>query len=219
MENELKAAVLLVLASFAVGAYAYALLPEQVASHWGISGEANGYMPKTVGAFLLPVLLLVLFAVFVVIPRIDPLRANIETFKTHYYGFVLVITAFLFLVYVQSILWNLGTMISFSLTMPVLFAGLFFYVGILLEKAKRNWFIGIRTPWTLSSDEVWDRTHRLGAKVFKAVGVASVVSVLLPAYAFFIVIGLLVAAAVGLVAYSYVEYVRLMKRGKKQAKK
>lgn len=216
MENELRAAILLILVSFAVGAYAYALLPEQVASHWGLSGQADGYMPKAFGAFLLPVMLLVLFAVFVIIPRIDPLRANIQLFKPYYYGFVLVITAFMFIVYLQTILWNLGTMISFNLTLPVLLGGLFFYTGIVLEKAKRNWFIGIRTPWTLSSDEVWDKTHRLGGKLFKAVGVASVVCILLPA-AFLIVIGLLIGASVGLVAYSYVEYAKLMKTGKKRA--
>jgi uncharacterized membrane protein len=110
-------------------------------------------------------------------------------------------------------------MVSFNLTLPVLLGGLFFYTGIVLEKVKKNWFIGIRTPWTISSDEVWDKTHRLGGKIFKAVGVVSVVSVLLPAYAFLIVIGLLVGAAVGLVAYSYVEYAKLMKTGKKQMKR
>ena len=216
MENELKACILLILVSFAVGAYAYALLPEQVASHWGLSGEPNAYMPAIFGAFFLPGLMAVLFAIFIAIPKIDPLRANIEAFKTEYRRFVLLILSFMFLIYAQSILWNLGTEISFNLTMPVLLGCLFFYVGILLEKAKRNWFIGIRTPWTLSSDEVWVKTHKLGSKLFKAVGVASVISVLLPAYALLIVIALLVAAAVGLIVYSYVAYTKLMKSGKKQ---
>ena len=215
MENELKAAILLILVSFAVGAYAYGLLPAQVASHWGISGEPNGYMPAIFGAFFLPGLMAVLFAIFIAIPKIDPLRANTEAFKTEYYRFVLVILSFMFLIYAQSILWNLGTEISFNLTMPVLLGCLFFYVGILLEKAKRNWFIGIRTPWTLSSDEVWVKTHKLGSKLFKAVGVASVVSVLLPAYALVIVIGLIVGAAVALVVYSYMVYTKLKKTVKK----
>jgi uncharacterized membrane protein len=218
MENELKAAILLILLSFAVGAYAYALLPEQVVSHWNLSGNADGYLPKFFGAFLIPGMLVLLLVLLVTLPKIDPLRANIEAFKTHYYRFVLVIMSFLFLVYLQSILWNLGTRISFNVSMPVLLGCLFFYVGILLEKSKRNWFVGIRTPWTLSSDEVWGKTHRLGAKIFKVAGGLAVVSVLLPAYAFVIVIGLVVAAALGTVIYSYVAYTKLMKTGKKTVK-
>jgi uncharacterized membrane protein len=218
MENELKAAILLVLASFLVGGYAYTALPDTVASHWGISGEPNGYMPKALGAFLLPVMLVLLLAAFAAIPKIDPLRANIQLFKGYYYGFVLLITAFMFIIYAQTVLWNLGTKISFNLTMPILLGILFFYVGVLLEKSKRNWFIGIRTPWTLSSDEVWDRTHQLGAKIFKAAGVLMLLGVFMPAYVFYIAIGLIVGAAAGTVVYSYFVYARLMKKGAKKEK-
>lgn len=219
MENELKAAILLILVSFAVGVYAYGLLPEQVASHWGLSGQPNGYMPAAVGAFLLPAMMALLLAVFLIIPAIDPLRANIMTFKGYYYGFILALIAFFFIVYLQTVLWNLGTKISFSLTLPVLLGCLFFYIGVVFEKTKRNWFIGIRTPWTVSSDEVWDKTHRLGGKVFKALGILTLFAVALPAYALVVVIGLVVAAAVGLVLYSYVEYVKVMKTGKKPGKR
>jgi uncharacterized membrane protein len=219
MENELKAGIVLILVSLAVGAYAFTLLPEQVASHWGLSGEADGYMSKAVGAFLMPGILAVMFAVLIIVPRIDPLKANIETFKKDYHQFVLVVMSFLFLVYLQTILWNLGTEISFNLTMPVLLGFLFVYLGVLLDKAKRNYFIGIRTPWTLSSDVVWDKTHKLGAKVFKAIGIVSIISVLLPAYAILAVIGLIVAAAVGLMVYSYLVYTDVMRAGKGIIKK
>ena len=88
---------------------------------------------------------------------IDPLRANIMAFKGYYYGFVLALIAFFFIVYLQNVLWNLGTQISFGLTLPILLGCLFFFIGIVFEKTKRNWFFGIRTPWTVSSDEVWER--------------------------------------------------------------
>jgi uncharacterized membrane protein len=219
MENELKATIILILLSFIIGAYAYALLPAQVASHWGISGTPNGYMPAVFGAFLFPALMVVLFAIFMVIPLIDPLRANIETFRKEYYGLILAITGFFFIVYLQTILWNLGIMISFSLSLPILLGCLFFYLGTMLGKAKRNFFIGIRTPWTLYSDKVWDKTHKLGATVFEAIGILFVLSVLLPAYSLVIVIGLFVAALVGLVLYSYVEYTKLKKAYRKRGKR
>lgn len=218
MENTVKAAILLVLVSFAVGAYAYPLLPAQVASHWGLAGQPNGHMPTIFGAFWLPLMMLLLLAVFLIIPVTDPLRANIQLFKGYYYGFVLAITTFLFVIYVQTLLWNFGTVISFNLTVPILLGCLFFYAGIAVGKTKRNWFVGIRTPWTLSSDEVWDRTNALGGKVFKAVGVIFILSVLLPAYTIAIIIGVLAGAVVGLILYSYVEYAKLMKTGKKPGK-
>jgi uncharacterized membrane protein len=83
------------------------------------------------------------------------------------------------------------------------FAILFYYAGILIEKSKRNYFIGIRTPWTLTSDEVWDKTHRLGGKSFKAAGIASLAGLLFPKIAFYLVIGLVLTAAIISVVYSY----------------
>lgn len=219
MENELKAMLLLVALSFAVAAYAYPLLPESSASHWNASGEVDGYLPRTWAAFFLPVLSLVLVAFFLAIPKIDPLRANIEKFKKDYHRFLLVMLLFLFLIYGQTILWNLGTQISFNLTTPLLMGALFFYLGSFLEKSKQNWFIGIRTPWTLSSAEVWDKTHKFGAKIFKAAGVLAMVSFLLPAYALFVVIAAVVVAAFATIIYSYVAYVNLTKISKSKVKR
>ncbi len=212
MENQFKAAMILVVLSFIIGAYAYTALPEPVATHWGLSGQPDGYMPKIFGAFLFPVILTVLLAVFGILPIIDPLRANIEKSKTAYFGFALVVTAFLFLVYLQTVLWNMGTIISFSLTIPILLGGLFFCIGLLLDKVKRNWFVGIRTPWTLSSDEVWDKTHRFGATAFKVAGILMLFTVLLPAYTILIVFALFLLAILAAVAYSYVLYADLMKK-------
>jgi uncharacterized membrane protein len=216
--------MVLVLLSFAVGAYSYALLPQPVASHWGLSGEANGYMPKIFGAFLFPGIMAALFVIFSIIPIIDPLRANIDKFRTAYFGFALAVIAFMFIIYVQTILWNLGTMISFNLTIPILLGGLFFCVGLLLDKVKRNWFIGIRTPWTLSSDEVWDKTHKFGAMLFKVAGILMLFTLVLPAYTLWVVLGLVLIAALAAVVYSYVLYTQVMKkrtwkRGSRKARK
>jgi uncharacterized membrane protein len=219
MENELKATIALILIAFVIGAYTYAMLPAQVADHWDLSGAANGYGSAAFGAFFFPALMVLLLAIFLIIPVIDPLRANIETFRGYYYGFVLVVTGFFFIVFLQAILWNLGTMVSFTLTLPILLGCLFFYAGILVGKTKRNFFIGVRTPWTLANDKVWDRTNKLGAKVFKALGIIFILSVLLPAYSIAIIAGLVVAAAVGLILYSYVEFARLTKKTWKRRRK
>ena len=83
---------------------------------------------------------------------------------------------------------------------------LMFYIGILLEKAKQNWFIGIRTPWTLSSEKVWDKTHKLGARLFKTLAVIILASLLVPKYSIWIVIMPIIATALWLFIYSYLEF-------------
>lgn len=218
MENEIKAAILVILLSFAIGIWAFPLLPPLSASHWGADGEANGYLPSFWAAFLLPCILAALLLLLLAIPAIDPLRANIALFRKEFYRFVLVIELFLLAVYAQSVLWNLGTEISFSLTMPFLFGALFIYIGFFLEKTKQNWFIGIRTPWTLSSPEVWEKTHRFGGKLFKAAGVLSALSVFFPASAFWVVIALVIASAIATVIYSYLAYARIGKKERAEKK-
>lgn len=216
METGGWVAAILIAVSFAISLYAYPLLPSSVASHWDATGAVNGHMPAFWGAFLIPMLSAVLFLVFRLIPRLDPLSENINAFKGDYHRFILIILLFLFLVNVQALLWNLGTEISFSLTMPVLLGGLFFYLGDLLGKVKRNWFIGIRTPWTMSSDVVWDKTHKVGGKLFKAAGVVSVLSVFFPAYAFWVVIGSVILAALASIVYSYLAFSDLSKKKKRK---
>jgi uncharacterized membrane protein len=88
----------------------------------------------------------------------------------------------------QVILWNKGTHISPNVIFPIALGFLFFYIGILCEHAKRNWFIGIRTPWTLSNEKVWDKTHRLGGKLFKIAGLISLLGALLGKFAFVFVL-------------------------------
>ena len=91
------------------------------------------------------------------------------------------------------------------------FGVLFYCLGILLGNAKRNWFVGIRTPWTLSSDVVWDKTHKMGGKLFKAAGVVAFLGVLVPAYALLLVIVPVIAVAVYTFVYSYFEFVKQSK--------
>ena len=83
---------------------------------------------------------------------------------------------------------------------------LFYYCGILVENAKRNWFIGIRTPWTLSSDKVWQKTHKVGGKLFKASAIIAFSGIIFPRYAIFLVIIPAILVGVSTIVYSYFEY-------------
>ncbi len=175
-KGEMLIAAILLL-SFGIAGYFYPQMPERMASHWNAQGQVDGYMSRFWGVFLMPIVSLGLSLLFVLIPRIDPLRANIEKFRRHYYGFVLIILVFLLYLYLLTIFWNLGFRFNMVRMLTPAFAVLFYFCGVLMGKAKRNYFVGIRTPWTLNNEAVWDKTHRLGGKLFKAAGVVALLGV------------------------------------------
>lgn len=200
------AIALIVIASFVLSGYYYPRMQESVVTHWNISGEPDGYSGKLFGLFLVPVLLLILCVFLYYIPHIDPLRANVAKFRKYYDRFILLFAAFMFYVHAIVVLWNLGYEFNFGQAVVPAFSALFYYVGVLVKNAKMNWFIGIRTPWTLSSEKVWDKTHKTGGDMFRAFGIASLVGIFIPEAAFGIIIGGAVAVAVWAFVYSYSEF-------------
>ena len=201
----------LILASFLLGAYLQPIMPERIASHWDASGSVNGYLPKLWGLFLMPVISTVLFLAYLVIPRIDPLKENIAKFRAYYDLFILLLFGFLFYLYLLTIFWNLGYRFNIIQLMAPAIGLVIFYAGVLTENAKQNWFIGVRTPWTLSSVRVWNRTNRLAGKLFKAAGVLAMLGAAFPEHAILFIIVPVILAGVYPLIYSYQEYQREIK--------
>ena len=195
-----------VIICFIIGIYLYPQMPKQMASHWNAQGKVDDYMPRFWGVFLMPFMFVGLALLFIAIPKIDPLKKNIEGFRKYYDGFIIIFFIFMLLVYAQTILWNLGTEISPNHAFPILMGFLFFYIGVLLENTKRNWFIGIKTPWTLSSEKVWNKTHKLGSKMFKIAGIIALIGFLFQKYTFYFILVPVLFAAVYTIVYSYLEY-------------
>ncbi len=196
----------ILLASFVVSIWVYPDMPDKMASHFNAKGQVDGYMPKSWGLFLMPIILSAVALLFIVIPRLDPLKANIEKFRKHYDGFVILFSVFMLSIHLQVILWNYGIKISPNVILPLGLGLLFFYIGILCEHSKRNWFIGIRTPWTLSSEIVWDKTHKVGGRLFKIAAVVTFAGVFFQQYAIFFILVPVLAVAVYTLVYSYLEY-------------
>ncbi|OAQ52885.1 hypothetical protein HTG_11195 [Natrinema mahii] len=188
-------------------------LPDPVVSNWNAAGEPSGTLSKTLALGLVPVLTAALLAVFAAIPRVDPLRENIGEFRPYYDWFVVVFAAYLFVVHTGIIAFNLGYEFDFVALILLAVAGLLYYCGVVLTHAKRNWFVGIRTPWTLSNDEVWDRTHALGGKLFKLTAILAVVGLLFGEYALYFLLVPVAVTAVGTVVYSYYLYERIEQDG------
>lgn len=188
-------------------------LPDPVVSNWNAAGEPSGTLSKTLALGLVPVLTAVLLGAFAAIPRVDPLRENIAEFRPYYDWFVVVFAAYLFVVHTGIIAFNLGYEFDFVALILLAVAGLLYYCGVVLTHAKRNWFVGIRTPWTLSNDEVWDRTHALGGKLFKLTAILAVVGLVFGEYALYFLLVPVAVTAVGTVVYSYYLYERIEQDG------
>jgi uncharacterized membrane protein len=202
----------LVLLGLLAGALAWPELPATMDVHWNAAGEADGTAPRAVGVLLLPVLAALLMGVFAVLPRIDPLGDNVEAFRGYYNGFVLLLVAFLTAVHGIVLAGNLGVDVPIVPLSFVATGALLAYAGVLLGHAEPNWFVGIRTPWTLSSERVWEETHAVAGPLFVGAGVAVAVAAVagwaldLQGVLTTVAIGIVLAASLVSVGYSYYAY-------------
>ena len=208
MRNAEKITLIIVIISFILGVALYQSMPDLMASHWNIHGQVDDYLPKFWGLFLMPFISAVMLVLFIFIPKIDPLKHNINKFRKYFDGFMILIILFLLSLYIVTILWSSGITFNMIYFIVPAIAIIFYYTGVLIENAKRNWFIGIRTPWTLSSERVWNKTHKLGGKLFKILSAIILIGVLLTDYAFLIMLIPILGITIYLIAYSYVEYSR-----------
>ena len=196
----------IILLSFIIGIYFYPSVPEKMVSHWNAQGKVDDYVSKLLGLFLMPFISVGLLLLFVLIPKIDPLKANIEKFRKYFDGFIVLVIVFLFYIYLLTIFWNIGLRFNMGQLMIPALGALFYYCGVLIENTKRNWFIGIRTPWTLSSDTVWEKTHKIGGKLFKISALIAFFGIFFGKCAIYFVMAPVILVALYTMIYSYFEY-------------
>ena len=200
--------VALIAVAILAGLLLWSRLPDPMPAHWNAAGEIDGYMSKFWGVFLIPIISIALAGLFLIIPNIDPLKANIAQFRSTFNWFIVVFVVYMLYLYALTLFAALGT--SFNMTLMLLPAvGLLFIgTGYLMNGAKRNFFIGIRTPWTLSRDTVWDETHKLGSKLFMLGGVVTILCAFLGESGIWIMLVAMLGAAFVPIIYSYVLYQR-----------
>lgn len=204
--------LLLGLITLASAIYYFPLLPDKIPTHWNLSGEINQYSDKWM-IFVLALLPVLIYALMGIMPKIDPKRASYSKHEKAY--FIVRIALFLFLtaLYVVVLLFALGYLIKIDMLIKLGMGILFIVVGNVLSQARHNYFFGIRTPWTLASEKVWNKTHRMGAYSFVILGFIicflSFVSGVMSGYIIFI---LIMAAVIYPTIYSYIQYKKLKKK-------
>lgn len=200
--------IILILLAFLLPIVVFSELPAQMPMHWGVNGKVDSYGSKGFAAFFPPVLMVVLWLMMTYLPKIDPKKANYIKFEKAYVIVVDAIITFLFVLHISVILISLGYNISVEKIVTFCISLLFIIVGNYLPKAKPNFFFGIRTPWTLSSESCWVKTHRLGGRVFVICGFVSLLTTLFLSnevhfVVFFIILLIMVIAPM---VMSYVYY-------------
>jgi uncharacterized membrane protein len=189
-------------------------LPDQIPTHWNMSGEVDDYSSRVVGAFFAPAIALLLWAVLPSLRRIDPRRQNYERFGDTFHLVINVVVLFLGVIHVLSLGTALGWPINMTRALMVVMGVMFIALGNYLPRVRSNWWIGIRTPWTMESESVWRETHRVAGFTFVIGGAVAALSSLLPSSIAFGVgfVGMMVGGLIPVV-YSYVAYRREQKAG------
>jgi uncharacterized membrane protein len=205
-------------APFIYSAYMWNQLPDIVPSHWNIKGEIDDYSSKSFALLIFPCMNLLLYFILFFIPRIDPRKKNYDLFNSSYQNIRLIVHLFFVGVHVfimhATITHEMGGLNFFIASIGLFFA----LLGNYMRTMRSNFFVGIRTPWTLSNEEVWKQTHALGGRIWFYGGLLiAVVCLFLPdvAAAFVMIAGIIILAFIPIV-YSYIKYKEITKASNQQ---
>ncbi len=203
--------VLLVVAALVASLVMYPQLPDRIPTHWNIHGQVDAYGTKAV-VFIAPGVMAGMLVLFWLLPWLLPRHFEVDTFVSTYLFIMFAMLGILG--YIHALLLWAGAVgpVNFSRALAGGIFVFFVLLGNVLGKVRRNFYIGVRTPWTLANERVWNDTHRVAARVFVLAGLVGLVGTMarLPLVALFI---FLVASVFVPVVFSVVEYKRLERRG------
>lgn len=186
-------------------------LPATMPIHWGANGEADGFATKINAMILTVGIMVLIYFVIAFVPRIDPRKENYKYFSKTYNILLNAVLLLFFFVNMSTILQGLGYNVPMSYIAPIMAGLVFIIIGNYLQRVRSNYFMGIRTPWTLSNETVWKKTHRLSGKIFFIGGLLILISAFLPdGYKSVIMWGSIVLCVAIPYLYSYVAYKKEM---------
>jgi uncharacterized membrane protein len=201
--------LLIIAAAVVASAIVYPRLPETIPTHWNMDGQPDGWSSRAFGAWITPVILLGMWALFRLLPAIDPRGANYAKFGGAFEAIIDSLMLFLLGMHIVILRAGLGYPVQIERIIPFGVGVLLIVIGNLLPRCRPNWFVGIRTPWTLSSDRVWEKTHRFGGRLFVAAGFLIVVAALLwVQWVHLVLITAVIIATAAVLIYSYLEWRR-----------
>lgn len=209
------AAAIVTLATLLGSAVVYPTLPDKIPTHWNIKGQVDATGSKDWAVFLMPCAMLGLLGLLRAIPWLSPKHFEVDAFQSTYAWIVLLVQCVFAYIHLLTILAALGNIVDFPRAMSGCLFLFFALMGNVLGKVRKNFYVGIRTPWTLASDRVWNDTHRLAARMFVLVGVVGLLFSLVVKRLEYLLIpfGGLAVGVIWVVLYSLVHYKSLQRKG------
>lgn len=204
--------LLILIIPFIVGTILYPHMPDQVPIHWNVHGEVDGYGSKLFGAFGLPVLNLGMYILFIVLPKIDPKRNDYPKFNNAYLAIRYALHLFFVLIFALTLAAAFEYQINIGKWITIATAIMLIIMGFNMRNVRHNYFVGFKYPWTLASEEVWSRTHRLGSKLMVVGGLIALLgATFTDGFVMFMIlmVGILIPTIITAV-YSYIIYRNIM---------
>jgi uncharacterized membrane protein len=192
--------------------FIYPFIPDHSIDEYNAHVASRKVISKILSVYLIPLILTFSILLFYYLPKIDPLKKNIEKFQTHYEYFILMYAFFMLYMYIIMVLRSIGVLFDIDMYIMPAVSILLIYTGFFLQKAKRNWFIGLRTPWTLTDDKVWEKTHEFGGKFFVGSGLISIIGLFFKEYMVFFILVPVIVSTVIIFFYSYVIWSKINKK-------
>lgn len=198
--------IIIISAAIGLSFWTYPQLPDQIVSHWDFNGQANGWARREFHTIFFPTLLIIIYTLFNILPKFDPNNERYKEFSGTYLAIRNLILSAIFIIFIAATFSNLGYNINIGAIVTSTVGLLMIGLGNYFKKIKRNWFIGIRTPWTISSETVWDQTHILGGRLFIIWGLSLILaSWLTPTITTLALLGGIIIVF-WIVIYSYILY-------------
>ena len=184
-----------------IGIICWNRLPDVMATHFGMNNEANGFSSKAFAVFGIPAILLAVLWFGAFVTSHDPKRQNISPKMFSLVVWIAPVTSLV----VAAILYpvNLGYELDITFFSELLFGVMFIIIGTYLPKARQNYTIGIRVPWTLANEENWNRTHRLAGTLWIICGILMIIICLTRLASFQWLVGILLITVLVPCIYSY----------------
>lgn len=205
IDAQAVARIIIVALMFAAGVVLYPFLPDSIPTHWGFEGEPNAWSPKVWGAWIIPLLSLVFLILFPLLPKLDPKRENYEQFKkpwgviqTSFVGlFAYMYGVTMYVTFHPEYNTSVGRAVVFGIGV------LFVILGNVMGKVRQNYFVGLKTPWTLNDPEVWQKSQRFSGWMFVLAGLTFILEgvvwfAILPVF-----IAMMFAVVILPIAYSF----------------
>lgn len=198
--------VILILSTLIVGLILYPQFPAQMPMHWNALGQIDGYMPKNAALLFMPILMILMYTSFQIFPNFDPKKDKYKLFRPEWEIMQTGLIGFFTYVHFMILYLSLNPGVAM---MPLMFIGLgvlFILMGNYMSKIRQNYFIGIKVPWTLASEDNWNKTHRFASWCFVTAGILTLIEAYFIWYAPFVIFGSIMLSTCLPMIYSFLLY-------------